>query len=78
MLGICSRREADALIQAGRISVNDQKVTTLGYQVKATDVVKFRDKVLKPNKTFTFYLINLETVLQLLLILRTKNCIRFC
>ncbi|MHB9147216.1 MAG: pseudouridine synthase [Candidatus Amoebophilus sp.] len=48
--GICSRREADELIQAGRITVNGEKITTLGYQVKNTDIVKFRDKVLKPNK----------------------------
>jgi 23S rRNA pseudouridine2605 synthase len=48
--GICSRREADELIQAGRITVNGEKITTLGYQVRTTDIVKFRDKVLKPNK----------------------------
>jgi 23S rRNA pseudouridine2605 synthase len=48
--GICSRREADELIQAGRITVNGEKITTLGYQVKSTDIVKFRDKILKPNK----------------------------
>src|SRR5690242_11562365 len=48
--GVCSRREADELIQAGRITVNGEKITTLGYQVKSTDIVKFRDKVLKPNK----------------------------
>jgi len=48
--GVCSRREADELIQAGRITVNGEKITTLGYQVKTTDIVKFRDKVLKPNK----------------------------
>ncbi|OJW70329.1 MAG: pseudouridine synthase [Candidatus Amoebophilus sp. 36-38] len=48
--GVCSRREADALIQAGRISVNGQKITTLGYQVRLTDIVKFRDTILKPDK----------------------------
>jgi len=48
--GVCSRREADALRQSGRISVNGQKVTTLGYQIRPTDIVKFRDAILKPNK----------------------------
>lgn len=61
--GICSRREADELIQAGRITVNGQKITTLGYQVKTTDIVKFRDKVLKPNKNI-YILLN-----------KPRNCI---
>lgn len=61
--GICSRREADALIQGGKITVNGEKVTTLGYQVKTTDIVRFRDKTLKPNKN-VYLLLN-----------KPKNCI---
>lgn len=61
--GVCSRREADVLIQSGRISVNDQKITTLGYQVKLGDIVKFRDKILKPNKN-VYILLN-----------KPRNCI---
>ncbi len=48
--GVCSRRQADALIQAGHITVNGQKVLTLGYQVKPSDVVKYRNKDLKADK----------------------------
>lgn len=48
--GICSRRDADQLIAAGHITVNGEKVTTLGYQVKGGDVVKYRNKVLKTEK----------------------------
>lgn len=48
--GICARREADALIQAGHITVNSQKVTTLGYQVSPTDTVKYRNQVLKAER----------------------------
>ena len=48
--GICARREADTLIQAGHITVNGQQVTTLGYQVKPSDVVKYRGQVLRAEK----------------------------
>lgn len=48
--GVCSRREADTLIQAGHITVNDQKIDTLGYQIKPGDIVKYRNKVLKADK----------------------------
>lgn len=44
--GVCSRREADALIQTGHITVNGQKVTTLGHQVTPHDVVQYRGKLL--------------------------------
>ncbi len=48
--GICSRREADALISAGVISVNGETITTLGYKVQPTDVVKYNDAKLKSEK----------------------------
>jgi len=48
--GICSRREADELITAGVISVNGEVVTTLGYKVQPTDVVKYNDAKLKSEK----------------------------
>ncbi|MEM7382817.1 MAG: pseudouridine synthase [Bacteroidota bacterium] len=55
--GICPRRAADDLIQAGHITVNGQKVTTLGYQVSPTDTVKYQSQVLKP-KPPTYILVN--------------------
>jgi 23S rRNA pseudouridine2605 synthase len=48
--GVCARRAADALIQAGHITVNGKKVNTLGYKVTPQDVVKYRDQVLKKDK----------------------------
>lgn len=48
--GICSRREADTLIEAGAIKVNGQVVTELGTKVMPTDEVRFEDKVLQREK----------------------------
>ena len=42
--GVCSRREADAYIQAGVVSVNGVVVTELGTKVKRTDEIKFHDQ----------------------------------
>lgn len=39
--GICSRREADVLIQTGLVKVNGKIVTELGYKVKPGDEVKY-------------------------------------
>lgn len=39
--GVCSRREADVLIQTGVISVNGEIVTELGYKIKPGDVVQY-------------------------------------
>lgn len=52
--GICSRRDADKLIQAGAVSVNGQVVTTLGYKVKEGDVVSYGGEVLhsEPKRYF--------------------------
>ncbi len=61
--GVCSRREADELIQNGRITVNGALVTTLGYQVHSTDTVRYKNKVLTPKKN-VYILLN-----------KCKNCI---
>ena len=55
--GVCARRAADTLIQAGHITVNGQKVSTLGCKVTAKDVVKYRNKVLK-TKQCVYILLN--------------------
>lgn len=39
--GICSRREADALISSGVVSVNGKIVTELGLRVSPSDEVKY-------------------------------------
>ncbi|WMJ72553.1 pseudouridine synthase [Cytophagaceae bacterium ABcell3] len=48
--GICSRRDADELIIEGRIKVNDQVVNQLGYKVKPTDKVQYKNKSLRPER----------------------------
>lgn len=46
--GVCSRREADTLIQAGVVTVNGEVVTELGTKVNIyTDEVKFNGEKLK-------------------------------
>ena len=48
--GLGSRREADEMIEAGLVSVNDEIITTLGYKVNPTDVVRFNNSIIKPEK----------------------------
>ena len=48
--GICSRREADALIEKGEIKVNGKVVTELGTIVSTKDKVEYRGKSLIPEK----------------------------
>ena len=46
--GVCSRREADTMIQAGVVTVNGEVVTELGTKVNIyNDVVKFNGETLK-------------------------------
>lgn len=39
--GICSRREADTLIEMGIVTVNGKVVTELGFKVKPTDKIQY-------------------------------------
>ncbi|MDG1718920.1 MAG: S4 domain-containing protein [Flavobacteriales bacterium] len=48
--GICSRREADQLIEAGVVAVNGKAVTQMGYRVQESDIVKFNGRTLKTDK----------------------------
>ena len=48
--GICSRREADQLIEAGVVAVNGEAITQMGYRVQESDVVKFNGRTLKTDK----------------------------
>lgn len=55
--GICSRREADQLIQSGVIMVNGEIVKELGTKVKPDDKVQYGDETLKREKKY-FVLLN--------------------
>lgn len=48
--GVCSRREADALIESGEIRVNGEVVTELGYKVMPSDTVHYGKTNLKREK----------------------------
>ncbi len=43
--GICSRREADELIQKGLVKVNGTPATELGTKIKRDDVIEYNGKV---------------------------------
>jgi 23S rRNA pseudouridine2605 synthase len=55
--GVCSRRDADKLIQNGEIKVNGKTVNELGYKIKPGDKVLYKGKVLKREK-FIYILLN--------------------
>ena len=48
--GICSRREADVLIQTGVVTVNDEIILELGYKVKPGDRVRYDGETINAEK----------------------------
>lgn len=48
--GVCSRREADKLIEAGEIKVNGTTVTELGYKVSRKDAITYNGRRLNQEK----------------------------
>ena len=48
--GICSRREADTLIEKGEVKVNGQVVTSLGFKVTTKDEVEYKGKTISAEK----------------------------
>ena len=56
--GFCSRREADGLINQGRVTVNN-KLIEPGFKVTAQDVVKVDGEIIKNrSKSFTYIAFN--------------------
>jgi 23S rRNA pseudouridine2605 synthase len=56
--GLCSRREADRWIIAGRVSVNGQAVGQPGMIIRAADRVCVDGKLVAPKTAFTYLLYN--------------------
>ncbi len=48
--GVCSRREADTLIQKGLVKVNGKLVTEMGFKLSRTDKVLVKGKPISPEK----------------------------
>lgn len=48
--GVCARREADKLIELGKIKVNGQVITEMGFKVKRDDKVEYEGKTLLPER----------------------------
>lgn len=48
--GVCSRREADGLISAGKITVNGQVVKELGTKINRTDKIQYEGRYLRSEK----------------------------
>ena len=55
--GICSRREADTLIESGVIKVNGKVITELGTKINADDVVEYANAKIK-NEKLVYVLLN--------------------
>ncbi len=54
--GLCSRREADRWIAAGRVAINGKVIEQQGIKVKLEDVVKVDGKVISKHEEKTYLL----------------------
>ena len=54
-IGICSRREADKLVDSGRIKVNNE-IAILGTNVNEGDKITIDNKLIKPKKKKTIFI----------------------
>ena len=59
--GLASRRHAEQMILAGRVSVNGSKVTTLGTKVGPGDRIEIDGKPVLQQETLQYYLLNKPT-----------------
>ena len=54
--GVCSRREAEVLIEAGRVKVNGKKITTPAFNVSEKDAVVVDGKLLQAKDVARLWL----------------------
>ena len=55
--GIAARRKATTLIKDGVVTVNNKIITEPGYKLTANDIVRYRNKIVKPEEK-TYILLN--------------------
>ncbi len=48
--GVASRRATVEIIKKGQVTVNDELITEPGFKVLPTDVVKYKDRIIKEEK----------------------------
>ena len=60
--GVCSRREADVLIQTGVVTVNGVIITEMGHKIAPTDVVQYDGETINAEKSAMSYSINLKAL----------------
>ena len=56
--GVCSRRDAVALIKEGKVKVNGTLATEPGYKIKPTDEIVYNGKKLFVTKNLVYILLN--------------------
>lgn len=56
--GICSRREADRMVEAGRVKINGEVIKTPGVKISAADRVEVDGKRVRMQQTHTYLLYN--------------------
>ena len=65
--GVGSRRAAEGLVEASRVSVNGKTVTDLGTQIAAADTVTVDGKIVKPEAQKVYIAFN-----------KPKGCVTTC
>ena len=56
--GYTSRRKAEELISLGKVYVNGEKVTEMGYKVSSEDVIEIDGKAITDKEDKVYYLLN--------------------
>ncbi len=56
-LGVTSRRKAEELINEGKVKVNGEVITELGYKVSDTDIIEVLDKIINKEIKKEYYLL---------------------
>ncbi len=56
--GICSRREADKMVDAGRVQINGEVVSQMGTKIQPNDLVLVDDKPVDNNQEQIYLLYN--------------------
>lgn len=53
-----SRRKVEDFVKSGKISINDNIITNLAYDVLDDDVVKFNGKIVRPQENKVYIMLN--------------------